>query len=331
MTTRTILREKLMKGDSSSEGAPGHWARRRRRAAPSRFAALTALGAVAAGACDYTHPTEVFVPDEDVIAIAAVISAGFDTATLLATYPHRDTLGDPPVVGAQLSGPGWTATFVQDAESDTPRGLWACNLVSGSVAWKGPVSCLRAQLPEPIEVGVRYTLSGTTELGGFSGAAVVPPAPVLVEPSEEFVATPVADTFSVDVRYATSAGVGLIVAEAANVVQVVVDSACSVSEEPRWIKYLVPRELNPAAERARIMVRGYDDSSPQNIWRPPEFRFDLHLVGFDENFARFARLRYDRLVIRPWPSFGLNGDDGIFGYFGAASRSNPVQVIVRPK
>ena len=308
------------------QGAKSRWC-----AKPRLIAALTAFGAVAAGACDYTHPTEVFVPDEDVIAIAAVISAGFDTATLLATYPHRDTLGDPPLVGAQLSGPGWTATFVQDADSHTPGGLRACNLISGSVAWKGPVSCLRAQLPEPVQTGVRYTLSGTTELGAFSGAATAPSAPVLVEPSVEFVTTPAADTFGVDLRYETPAGVEFIVAEAANVVQVVVDSAGNVSEEPRWIKYLVPRELNPAADRSRIMVWGYDASSPQNVWRAPEFRLDLHLVGFDGNFARFARLRYDRLVIRPWPSFGLSGDQGIFGYFGAASRSNPIQVIVRPQ
>ena len=83
-------------------------------------------------------------------------------------------------------------------------------------------------------------------------------------------------------------------------------------------------DIGPIAHHAML-------KSPQNMWRAPEFRLDLHLVGFDENFARFARLRYDRLVIRPWPSFGLSGDDGIFGYFGAASRSNPVQVIVRPK
>jgi len=318
--------------DNSIDRATGGGAKRRGHGPAHLIAALTALGAaVAAGACDYTHPTEVFVPDEDVIAVAAVISAGFDTATLLATYPHRDTLAGPPVVGAQLSGPGWTATFSQGPDSHTPEGLWACNLISGSVAWKGPASCLRAQLPEPIEVGGRYTLSGTTELGAFSGATTVPSAPVLVEPSVQFVATPTGDTFGVDVRYETPAGVEFIVAEAANVVQVVVDSAGDLSEEPRWIKRLAPRELNPAAERARIMVWGYGSSSPQNAWRPPEFRLDLHLVGFDENFARFARLRYDRLVIRPWPSFGLSGDEGIFGYFGAASRSNPIQVIVRPK
>jgi hypothetical protein len=189
---------------------------------------------------------------------------------------------------------------------------------------------LRAQLPQPIEAGARYTLSGVTELGAFSGAAAVPSAPVLLEPAEEFVATPAADTFGVDLRYETPVGVEFIVAEAANIVQVVVDSAGNASEEPRWIKFIRPRELNPAAEGARIMVWGYDSGSSQ-AWRPPEFRFDLHLVGFDENFSRFARLRYDRLVIRPWPSFGLSGDDGIFGYFGAAARSSPIQVIVRPQ
>lgn len=317
--------------DNPKEGAPSRRARVRKPGATFGLAAFGALGALIAGACDYTHPTEVFVPDEDVIAIAAVIGAGFDRATLLATWPHRDSSADPPTVDARLSGPGWTATFLQDSGSHTERGLRACNLIMESVAWKGPASCLRARLPHPVETGVRYTLSGTTEIGAFSGTTLVPPAPVLVEPAREFVATPADDTFGVELRYENPAGTGLIVAEAANVVQVVVDSAGNVSEEPRWIKYLVPRELNPAPERARIMVRGYDSSSPGNVWQPPEFRFDLHLVGFDENFSRFARLRYDRLVIRPWPSFGLSGDEGIYGYFGAASRSNPVQIIVRPR
>ena len=303
-----------------------------RAPAPTRrIAALAACGAMVAGACDYTRPTEVFVPDEDVMAIAAVIGAGFDEATLLATYPHRDPSARPPVVDAHLSGPGWTARFSQGPDSHTPEGLRACNLITRSVAWKGPASCLRARLPQPVEAGLRYTLSGTTDLGAFSGAAVVPPAPVLVEPAGEFVATPAADTFGVELRYENPAGAGLIVAEAANIVQVVVDSAGNVSEEPRWVKFILPRELNPAAERAHVTVWGYHLSSPRSIWRPPEFRFDLHLVGFDENFSRFARLRYDRLVIRPWPSFGLSGDEGIHGYFGAASRSNPVPVIVRPQ
>lgn len=296
-----------------------------------QVAPFALLSALIAGGCDYTHPTDVFVPKEDVIAISAVISAGFDTAALLATLPHRDGSTNPPIVNARLTGPGWTADFRQDPDSHTPEGLQACNLLSESVAWKGPVSCLRAQLPEPIKAGVQYTLSGTTELGAFSGNTIVPPAPVIVDPSVEFVATPAADTFGVDLRYETPAEVGLLVAEAANVVQVVVDGAGNLGEEPRWIKFIRPRELNPAAQSARIIVWGYDSGSSQ-AWRLPEFRFDLHLVGFDENFSRFARLRYDRLVVRPWPSFGLSGDEGIFGYFGAASRSaTAVRVIVRPQ
>ena len=296
-----------------------------------RLAPLAVSGALAAAGCDYTHPAEVFVPDEDAIAISAVISAGFDRSTLLATYPHRDPSADPPVVDAQLSGPGWTATFRDGPDSHTPEGLQACNLMIGSVAWKGPASCLQAQLPQPAEVGVRYTLSGVTELGNFSGATIVPSAPAFAEPSMEFVATPASDTFSVGLRYQTPADVGHVVVEAANVVQVVVDSAGNVGEEPRWIKFIRPRQLNPAADSARITVWGYGASSPRNAWQPPEFRLDLHLVGFDENFSRFAELRYDRLVVRPWPSFGLSGDDGIYGYFGAASRSSPIPVIVRPR
>ena len=318
--------------DTANDGSTAHRPRVRRPSLMRGLASLPAFSAlIAVSACDYTHPTDVFVPDDDVIAIAAVISAGFNTATLLATYPHRDSSANPPVVEAQLSGPGWTAKFRQDPDAHTPESLQACNLISQSVAWKGPASCLRAQLQQPIKAGVRYALSGVTELGAFSGTASVPSAPVIVDPSMEFVATPAADTFGLDLRYETPAGVGLIVAEAANVVQIVVDSAGIVSEEPRWIKYILPRELNPAAEGAHITVWGYDASSPLNVWRPPEFRFDLHLVGFDENFSRFAQHRYDRLVVQPWPNFGLSGDEGIYGYFGAASRSTPVRVVVRPR
>ena len=319
-----------MKG-GPNQRASAKGARVGTRHATSYLALLAVCGAMAAGACDYTHPAEVFVPDDDVIAIAAMISAGFDTATLLATYPHRDSSAAPPVVEAQLSGPDWTATFPNDPDAHTPEVLRTCNLASHAVAWKGSVSCLRAPLPEPVEVGARYTIAGSTEFGAFSGVAVVPPAPVLVEPVGEFVAHPASDTFSVSLRYETPPQVGFIVAEAANVVQVIVDSAGQISEEPRRIKFFEPRELNPAAQSAQITVWGYGPSSPRDIWRRPEFRFDLHLVGFDENFSRFARLRYDRLVIRPWPSFGLSGDEGIYGYFGAASRSNPVRVIVRPQ
>ncbi len=285
-----------------------------------------------AAACDYTRPNQVFVPDEDVIAIAAVITAGFDIATLLATYVHHDSTSPPPVVDAQLSGPGWTVTLAPPGPRVPEElKLFACNVIQESVPWKGSAVCLRARLPEPIEAGARYTLSGTTELGAFQGETVVPPPPVLVEPADTFVATPAADTFGIDLRYDVPAGVGFVVAEAANVVQIVVDSAGTAREEPRWLKFILPRELNPRADSAHVTVWGYDGSSPGNIWRPPEFRFDLHLVGFEENFSRFAGLRYDRLVIRPWPSFGISGDEGVYGYFGAASRSNPVRVIVRPR
>ncbi len=313
-----------MKRSSESVSVPGS---RLRETGPSRRLAALALAVcgVMAVACDYTRPTEVFVPDEDVVAIASVIAAGFDRATLLATYVHRDSTSPPPDVDARISGPGWTAAFAPpNPNVPASKALLACNVIQEAVTWKGSAVCLRARFPEPIEVGVRYALSGATELGAFSGETVVPPAPVLVEPAEAFVATPASDTFGIDLRYDVPAGVGFVVAEAANVVQVVVDSAGEAREEPQFIKFILPRELNPAADSAHVTVWGY-------AWRPPEFRFALHLVGFEENFSRFAGLRYDRLVIRPWPSFGLSGDEGVYGYFGAASRSNPVHVIVRPK
>ncbi len=318
-----------MKRSNASASGSGTGSRDAGR--PRSLAVLAVCGAMAV-ACDYTRPNQVFVPDEDVVAIASVITEGFDRATLLATYTHRDSTSPPPVVDARLSGPGWTVDFVLPGPHvPDSLALLACNVNQESVPWKGPAVCLRARLPGPIEVGDRYTLSGTSELGAFHGETVVPPAPALVEPADTFVATPAADTFGVDLRYAAPVGVGFVVAEAANAVQVVVDSTGKTREEPRWLKYINPRELNPAADSVHVTVVSYTRSSPRNFWRPPEFRFDLYLVGFEENFSRFAGLRYDRLVIRPWPSFGISGDEGIYGYFGAASRSNPVHVIVRPK
>ena len=38
----------------------------------------------------------------------------------------------------------------------------------------------------------------------------------------------------------------------------------------------------------------------------------------------------DHLLVKPWPHFGIVGDEGIYGYFGSASRSRAVPVIVRP-
>ena len=62
----------------------------------------------------------------------------------------------------------------------------------------------------------------------------------------------------------------------------------------------------------------------------PRPRFNLRLAGLDENVGRFASYRDDHLLVKPWPHFGIVGDEGIYGYFGSASRSRAVPVIVRP-
>ncbi len=46
--------------------------------------------------------------------------------------------------------------------------------------------------------------------------------------------------------------------------------------------------------------------------------------------ASSASYRDDHLLVKPWPHFGIVGDEGIYGYFGSASRSRAVPVIVRP-
>ena len=37
---------------------------------------------------------------------------------------------------------------------------------------------------------------------------------------------------------------------------------------------------------------------------------------------------YPPHLTRPWPSFGLTGDEGIYGYFGAGARSRAIPVAL---
>lgn len=85
-----------------------------RNAVRAGIPALMCVGALSSVGCDFTRPSEVFVPDGDVIAIGAVFSAGWQTAYLIATHPHRPGTADAPVVAAVLAGPGGSAAFTRE-------------------------------------------------------------------------------------------------------------------------------------------------------------------------------------------------------------------------
>ena len=295
-----------------------------RNAARARTLALMCVGAAASSAgCDYVRPSEVFVPDGDVIAIGVVLSAGWRTAYMIASHPHRPGTADAPVVEAVLTGPSGPAAFAREVAPEH------CSVLITDF-WHGPHVCLAATLPAPVWSGERYTLRGTTRLGRFEGVTVVPNPVTIHDPQGEVVLRPTRyygnDIVRVTLSFESPPETGMVVASVAQAVQMVVDSAGNVSAEPSLLAYVLPREADPDQGSVDLGVWSHS----QFPWRPPEARFNLRLVGLDENVGRFASYRDDHLLVRPWPDFGIVGDEGIYGYFGSASRSRAVPVIVRP-
>ena len=289
----------------------------------TRLFTLTCVGLTTLAGCDYTRPSEVFVPDGDVIAIGAVLSADWRTAYLIATHPHRPGDAGAPVVDAVLTGPNGLAAFDREVTSQH------CSVLIADF-WHGPHVCLEAMLPAAIRSGERYTLTGTTGLGRFEGMTVVPEPITIKDPEDEVVLRPISyygnDIVRLTVAFESPPEVGMVVASVGQAVQVVADSAGNLSAEPSLLASVLPREADPDQGSVDLGVW----SHPGYPWRAPEARFNLRLAGLDENVGRFASYRSGHLLVEPWPHFGIVGDEGIIGYFGSASRSKPVPVIVRP-
>lgn len=285
--------------------------------------ALTSLVASASTGCDYTRTSELFVPEDDVIAIGVVLSAGWQTAHLIATHPHRPGTADAPVVEAVLTGPNGSSAFSREVAAHH------CGVLIEDF-WHGPHVCLEATLPAPVRSGERYTLAGSTRLGRFGGITVVPDPVTIRDPEGEVVLRPIrhygSDIVRLTLQFESPPEVGMVVASATQAFQMTVDSTGSLSAEPTQLAYVLPREAAPGQRKVELAVW----SNPQFPWEPPEAGFNLRLVGLDENVGRFAAHRYDHLLVEPWPYFGIEGDEGIHGYFGSASRSRAVLVIVRP-
>ena len=267
---------------------------------------------LATAACDgLIRPEEEFLPEADVVTIGAVIVAGQRVAYLLASHPHRLFGEEPPTVTATLSGPGWNAAYADSVA------LINCGVFVPE-QWAGPAVCLRAQLPEPVRERVRYSLAGTTALGAFGGATTVPSAPTVLEPADT-VRLRVANSeepAGVDLRFETAPEVGAVTTDVTGAVQL------RDSEEPKnsWVKFTHPLVLDIGADTQHVDVHG--------PWVRPGFRFDLHLIGFERNYSLFIERRPDKILQRPWPSFGLAGDEGIHGYFGAGARSRAIPVAL---
>ncbi len=266
-------------------------------------AAGAVILAVLLSACDYIRSAEPLVPQDDIVTLGAVILSGETSAHLLATHPHRPLSGLAPAeIAATLSGPGWTAAYTESVP------LIHCNVMYAEF-WP-PARCLRAELPEPVRALATYTLAGTTPRGSFSGKTTVPPSPVVHQADTvRFVVGHPKERVQVDIRFDVPDGVEAATVDVSNAVQVT-DSG---SWKPSWLGTLVPRVLDIGASPQRVGAYG--------PWQASSVRFDIFVLGFEENYAHFVDRTQHQLLLQPWPDFGIQADEGIYGYFGAGARS----------
>ena len=61
-----------------------------------------------------------------------------------------------------------------------------------------------------------------------------------------------------------------------------------------------------------------------NLRKP--LRFSLTLLGIGWKFTNFRYV--ESPAIRPWPSFGIEGE-GVYGYFDGIARSRPARMVVK--
>ncbi len=279
--------------------------------------ALFLLVAAALSACSYTRPDDDFSPTEDAVMIAAVLLAGQSEAHLLVTRPNQLAGGSRPEgVSATLTGDGWKAAYADLVD------LKSCN-VGLPNRWS-PALCLRAKLAQPIRAGVEYAIEGTTAKGSFRGRTTVPRPPVALSLDTQRVevdSSEYAVAAEFDVRFDAPPEVRAVVMDVWNATQLKSDG----SSEDGWILSVIPSALDMRADSQRVSVWGR--------WQRPGGGFEAYLVGYEANYSRFVVDGQEtRVLHKPLPNFGIEGDEGVYGYFGAAALSTaPIPVAVTVK
>ena len=268
---------------------------------------MAALALAASSACEIARPADLH---PDVVALAIVLVVGEAEARLLAIHPHRVRGEAAPDITATLKGPGWTAPFADTIERD------ACTVAEG---WPGPARCLRAALPEAIQPGAAYSLGGTAPLGSFAGWMRVPGSPLLLKPADGLrLAKPDSSQTRVEIpiRFHAGSDIGTVLADLLDVFEMQEDG----TEEEIPAHYLgrFPHAVESAGADTLHLFLG----------RRP-LRFSLRLVGIGWHHTNFLEHRGDRdLLLRPWPSFGIEGE-GVYGYFDGATPSQAARILVR--
>ena len=247
-----------------------------------------ALAVAGLAACEMFRPPDL---DPDVVVLSLLVESGKRTAGMLARHPHRDWGEGHPEISATLEGPGWTADFF---------GPVASTEICGERPGRGPRNCMIASLPEAAGPG-RYRLRGTALPGSFTGEMTVPAIPLMDKPADT-VRIPSPDTsgfFRIPLHYQVDSGTAALLVDR-------VHSRLGSLETGLW-------EVGDT-------LRAWYDGSPYTL--------DVRVRGIGPNYTDWFRHTGDKLVLPPWPSFGIEGE-GVYGYFDGISAPAPwVHIVV---
>lgn len=256
---------------------------------------------VAALACiEDSDPLELH---PDVVWLEILLVAGESEARMLAVHPHREREDATPEVDARLRGPGWEAAFSETLELESCTG-----------ATVDAARCLRAALPEPVRAGATYGLSGTAPLGSFTGEMRVPDPPLLLTDTLRHSWPEEGRELTIPLRYRAGPDIGHLSVDARDIFETQEDGT----------------EVELDSDYLRSDPGGlYPDSTAGTVWiwvREKPLRFSLTLLGVGWNWTNVLRVKDP--VLRPWPSFGIEGN-GVYGYFDGVTRSRAAPVFVR--
>ena len=260
------------------------------------------VGLAASSACEDFSPLELH---PDVVTLEVLLVAGESEARMLAVHPHREPGDGGPEIAARLDGPGWEAAFSETV------GLEACTRAK---RLPGPAKCLRAVLPEPVRAGAAYALRGTAPLGSFTGETRVPDPPLLSADTLHLSWPDKGAQRHIPLRYRAGSDIATLAVDVRNIFETQEDG--TEVELPTSDLRLVPWAVDP-------------DATADTVWievREKPLRFSLLLLGIGWRWRNFVGI--ENFTIRPWPSFGIEGE-GVYGYFDGVARSRAALILVR--
>lgn len=281
----------------------------------ARLRPRTVLAAIACAGC--IRSADPLAPESDALVVTAMLVAGESEVHLLAAHPHRSQSDLPPEVAVRLMGPGWETTFSEETD------LADCG-ITDLTAWPGTLVCLRARLPEAIRERTLYRIAGTGPAGSFSGATVVPSAPVITEPADGNRVPPQSegDYLTVPIRYEVPSDVAMLHSGVIDAVEIQSDG----SPKPVGPISCQPLVLDLEEGHADLTLSRDSPSLYKRIYLGRPVHLSIQLLGPGRNYADFVNASGKYPLRQPWPSFGL---EGAYGYFAGAAPSNPVRIVVR--